>query len=180
VENATISYGHGISVTPLHLLAAVSAVVNSGVYRSPTFLAQDGPRAGRRVYSAETSAAMRRIMRAVVTSGTASLAEAPGYTPIGKTATAEKPSKGGYNRDARLSSFVGAFPASRPRYAVLVTLDEPRAIKGTWGYATAGWNAAPAFSAIVIRAAPLLDVMPEHLEAGVVAFVAPVKAGGDE
>ena len=111
---------------------------------------------------------------------TASLAEAPGYTPIGKTATAEKPSAGGYNRNARLSSFVGAFPAHRPRYAVLVTLDEPQAVKGTWGYATAGWNAAPAFSAIVMRAAPLLGVMPENAESGVVAFVAPQNAGGDE
>jgi len=180
VENATISYGHGISVTPLHLLAATAAVVNGGVYHNPTFLARREPDTGVRVFSSQTSATMRRIMRNVVTSGTASLAEAPGYSPIGKTATAEKPSAGGYNRNARLSSFVGAFPADRPRYAVLVTLDEPQPVKGTWGYATAGWNAAPTFSAIVMRAAPLLGVMPDHAQAGIVALAEPKSGRGQE
>ncbi len=160
VETATISYGHGISVTPLHLLAAAASVVNGGVYHAPTFLRADGEARGRRVLSAQTSATMRRVMRTVVASGTAALAEAPGYYVIGKTATAEKPTRGGYNKNARLATFVGAFPGHAPRYAVLVTLDEPQAIEGTWGYATAGWNAAPTFSAITQRLAPLLGVMP--------------------
>lgn len=160
VETATISYGHGISVTPLHLLAAVVAVVNGGVYRAPTFLAADKPAKGEKALSPATSRAMRRVMRAVIADGTAALAEAPGYQPIGKTATAEKPSHGGYNPNARLATFVGAFPGEAPRYAVLVTLDEPQAVAGTFGYATAGWNAAPTFAAIVTRLAPLLGVMP--------------------
>jgi cell division protein FtsI (penicillin-binding protein 3) len=170
VETATIAYGHGISVTPLHLLAAVASVVNGGVYRAPTFLRAEDVGAGRKVFSPGTSATMRRIMRSVVAGGTAGLAEAPGYYVIGKTATAEKATRGGYNPNARIATFVGAFPGVEPRYAVLVSLDEPQAIEGTWGYATAGWNAAPTFSAIVQRLAPLLGVMPVAERAAVAAF----------
>lgn len=170
VETATIAYGHGISITPLHLLAATSAIVNGGEYRSPTFLKQREPRAGVRIFNPETSAAMRRVMRAVITGGTASFAETPGYFSIGKTATAEKPSRGGYDPDARISTFVGAFPGFAPRYVVLVTLDEPQAVEGTFGYATAGWNAAPAYAAIVTRLAPALGVMPAGPEIAALRF----------
>jgi cell division protein FtsI (penicillin-binding protein 3) len=160
VESATISYGHGISVTPLHLLAAVTAVVNGGVYRAPTFVKAEKPVEGRRVISSDTSAAMRRIMRRVIVEGTAGLADVPDYAPIGKTATAEKPSFGGYNSDARITSFVGAFPGDKPRYVVMISLDDPRPVDGTHGFATAGWNAAPTFAAVTRRLAPVLDVMP--------------------
>lgn len=170
VETATIAYGHGISITPLHLLSATTAIVNGGVYRAPTFLKRDKPTEGRRIFKAETSAAMRRVMRAVITGGTASLAETPGYFSIGKTATAEKPSRGGYDPNARIATFVGAFPGYAPRYAVLVTLDEPQAVEGTFGYATAGWNAAPAYAAIVSRLAPLLGVMPASPEIAALQF----------
>lgn len=190
VESATISYGHGISVTPLHLLAAVSSVVNGGVWRAPTFIKQDGAAKGERVLAEETSAVMRRVMRKVIADGTASFAETPGYYVIGKTATAEKPTRGGYNRNARMATFVGAFPGYAPRYAVLVALDEPQAVPGTQGYATAGWNAAPAFAAITRRLAPLFGVMPVDEATAIAAFetgeyssmrraeIAPDSAGG--
>lgn len=170
VEAATISYGHGISVTPLHLLAGVACIVNGGVYRAPTFLKTDSAPKGRRVITAENSLIMRRVMRRVVGSGTASKAEAPGYFVIGKTATADKPSRGGYNRNARIATFVGAFPGYAPRYAVVVTLDEPQAVAGTFGYATAGWNAAPVFAAVTKRLAPLLGVMPVDESMAIAAF----------
>ena len=147
VEAATISYGHGISVTPLHLLSAFCAVVNGGEYRTPTFIKSTGAPKGKQVFSSDTSLTMRRILRRVITDGTATFAEAEGYYPIGKTATADKPSRGGYDRSTRISSFLGAFPGHAPRYAVLVSLDEPQVIKETKGYATAGWNAAPVFCA---------------------------------
>ncbi|MGE0410155.1 MAG: peptidoglycan D,D-transpeptidase FtsI family protein [Amphiplicatus sp.] len=159
VETATISFGHGISVTPLHLLAAFTAVVNGGQYRAPTFV-KTGARDGAQVFSARTSASMRRVLRRVITDGTAAYAEAEGYFPIGKTSTAEKPARGGYDRSARLASFVGAFPGYEPRYTVLISLDEPHPTKQSRGYATAGWNAAPAFSRFVSRVAPSLGVMP--------------------
>lgn len=173
VETATISYGHGISITPLHLLTMTSSIVNGGIWRAPAFVKADAQAEGRRIFSAETSAAMRRVMRAVITGGTASLAETPGYFPIGKTATAEKPARGGYDVNARISTFVGAFPGYAPRYAVLVTLDEPQAVDGTFGYATAGWNAAPAFARITERLAPILGVMPVSPEVAEAAFAAP-------
>ncbi|NWG71768.1 MAG: penicillin-binding protein 2 [Parvularculaceae bacterium] len=160
VENATISFGHGISVTPLHLLAAYAAVVNGGVNRPPTFLRRDAPVEGRRVFSERVSAVMRRALRRVVTDGTASKAEAAGYFPIGKTATADKVAAGGYDTGSRIATFVGAFPGYAPRYAVLITLDNPKPSLKTFGYATAGWNAAPAFSRFTARAAPLLGVAP--------------------
>lgn len=170
VEAATIAYGHGISVTPLHLLAGVSSIVNGGTWRAPTFLKTDAAPNGRRVLSADNSLVMRRVMRRVVASGTASLAEAPGYFVIGKTATAEKPSNGGYDRNARMSTFVGAFPGYDPQFAVIVTFDEPQAVEGTFGYATAGWNAAPTFAAIAKRLAPLLGVMPVDENVALAAF----------
>ncbi|MEZ5893690.1 MAG: penicillin-binding protein 2 [Parvularculaceae bacterium] len=171
VETATIAYGHGISVTPLHLLAAFSAVVNGGVYHEPTFMRQARAPDGRQIYSEQTSAAMRRILRRVVTDGTASYAEADGFYPIGKTATADKPMAGGYRKDARIASFVGAVPGYAPRYAILVSFDEPQAIKETYGYATAGWNAAPAFSRIVERAAPLLGLSTVSEGAALASFM---------
>ncbi|MBB5519247.1 peptidoglycan D,D-transpeptidase FtsI family protein [Amphiplicatus metriothermophilus] len=170
VESATVAYGHGISVTPLHLLAAFAAVVNGGEYRAPTFLKQAGARPGARVFSEETSAIMRRTLRRVVTGGSARKAEAPGYYPIGKTATAEKPRRGGYDRSARIASFVGAFPGHAPRYAVLVSLDEPQPTPETYGFATAGWNAAPAFARFVARAAPALGIAPVNEATALAGF----------
>lgn len=172
VEAVTVSYGHGIAVTPLHLLAAYSAVVNGGVYRTPTFLAQSRAAEGHRVFSEDTSAAMRRILRRVITDGTASYAEAPGFYPAGKTATADKRDpNGGYRKDARIASFIGAVPGYAPRYAVLISFDNPKPQKNTYGYATAGWNAAPAFSRFVERAAPLLDLSAVNEATALAAFV---------
>ncbi|MAW82695.1 MAG: penicillin-binding protein [Parvularcula sp.] len=172
VETATISYGHGIAVTPLHLLAAFSAVVNGGEYRTPHFLAPEKADEGSRVFSKETSAAMRRILRRVVTDGTASFAEVEGFFPIGKTATADKRSlTGGYNTNARIASFIGAVPGYAPRYSVLITYDNPQPAEGTHGYATAGWNAAPAFSRFVERAAPLLGLAPVNESEALASFV---------
>ncbi|WP_411817606.1 peptidoglycan D,D-transpeptidase FtsI family protein [Hyphococcus sp. DH-69] len=171
VETATISYGHGISVTPLHLLAAFSAVVNGGVYHTPTFLVPARSPEGRRVFGEDTSAAMRRILRRVITDGTARFSEAPGYYPIGKTSTADKPARGGYNRNSRIASFIGAVPGYAPRYAILISFDEPKPLKETYGYATAGWNAAPTFARFVERASPLLGLTPVSEDIALASFV---------
>jgi len=171
VEAATISYGHGISITPLHLMAAFTAVINGGVYRTPVFLADREMRPGKRVFSERTSATMRRILRRVIIDGTATHAEVSGYYPIGKTATADKPSGGGYKKDARITSFIGAVPGYAPRYVVLMSLDDPQAIKGTYGYATAGWNVAPAFANLVNRLAPILGLSPVNEAVALAAFV---------
>jgi cell division protein FtsI (penicillin-binding protein 3) len=158
----TIAYGHGIAVTPLHLITAVSAIVNGGVLRRPTLLKlpPGASPPGEQVMSPKTSEQMRKLMRLVVEFGTAKLAAAPGYVVGGKTGTAEKNSRGHYLEKKLLSSFIGAFPMQDPRYAILTLVDEPHGTKQSHGYATAGWTVVPATSRIIQRIAPILGVQP--------------------
>jgi len=97
-------------------------------------------------------------MRYVATDGTGRNARVKGYAIMGKTGTADKPSVDGYDERRLVSSFIAAFPYQDPTYSVFVTLDEPKAIEGTYGYATAGWNAAPTTGNIIERIAPMLGV----------------------
>ena len=156
----TVGFGHGIAVTPLHLIASYAALVNGGVMVTPTLLRREpGARpAGRRVISAETSAIMRMLLYAVVAEGTGRKAAVPGYLVGGKTGTAEKAIGGSYKRDSMITSFVGVFPIERPRYAVLTLMDEPKGTKETFGFATAGWTAAPVAGAVIERIAPVLGI----------------------
>ena len=156
----TVSFGHGLAVTPLHLIANYAALVNGGVTVTPTLLKRaPGERpVQRRVISAETSAVMRMLLYAVVAEGTGKNAAVPGYLVGGKTGTAEKAIGGKYERDRMITSFVGVFPIDRPRYAVLTMMDEPKGTKETFGFATAGWTAAPVAGAVIERIAPLLGV----------------------
>jgi cell division protein FtsI (penicillin-binding protein 3) len=162
VNMMTIAFGHGLSVSPLHLISAVSAVVNGGVMRTPTILkrAEGENVPGERVMSSRTSEQVRQLMRLVVEKGTGKGANVPGYDVGGKTGTSDKNVNGRYKKDSRISSFVGAFPMSAPRYAVLVMVDEPKGTKATYGYATAGWVAAPAAGRIISRIAALYGVPP--------------------
>lgn len=159
VETATISFGHGISVSPLAFAAAAAAVVNGGTLIVPTFLKRDAPQEGERVVSEQTSATMRALMRLVMTKGTGTKADVPGYDVGGKTGTAEKPHNGGYARRALISSFCGVFPIGNPQYLVFVLLDEPKGTKDTAGFATAGYTSAPVAGRVIERIAPLLGVM---------------------
>ena len=158
INSMTISYGHGLAVSPLHLVAGVSAIVNGGIYRSPTLLRHElgEPVVGKRIISQETSKNMRHLMRLVVENGTGRNAAAPGYFVGGKTGTAEKVSDRKYKRKALISSFVAAFPMQKPKYALLAMLDEPKGTKETLGQATGGWVAAPIIGSIVKRIAPIL------------------------
>ena len=162
INTMTVSFGHGIAVSPLQLTQAVAAVVNGGILRPTTILSLDGapPPAGERVFSASTSRQMRALMRLVVRYGTGRNAEVAGYKVGGKTGTAEKLIAGRYRRDKRISSFVGAFPIDAPRYVVLAVIDEPKGNKRTYNYATGGWVAAPVVGAVVRRMAPMLGIAP--------------------
>ena len=159
INTMTIGYGHGIAVTPLHLISGFATLVNGGITRPPTLLRRHGEISGTRVVTRETSDAMRLLMRMVVEDGTGKKAEAEGYLVGGKTGTAEKAVAGGYKKNALITTFVGAFPMDAPRYAVLVMLDEPHGTKKTHGYAGAGWNAAPTVGRIISQIAPMLGVM---------------------
>lgn len=158
VSMATISYGYGISSTPLHIITAFSAVVNGGMYRQPTLLSGVKHK-GKRVVSEKTSESMRKFLRAVVTRGTGRHSNVEGYQVIGKTGTADKLENGRYNSKKSISSFVSAFPESNPQYALIVVMDDPKASKETYGYTTAGWNAVPISRNIISAIAPQLNVM---------------------
>ena len=162
INTMTVGFGHGISVSPLQMTAAVATVVNGGIAHDPTLVhvAPGAGLAGRRVLSEATSDSLRRLMRLNVVEGTGKRAEVAGYLVGGKTGTAEKTSGNGYNRHALLSSFVAAFPMDAPRYVVLVMLDEPKASAETRGFATAGWTAAPVAGRVIARVAPLAGVAP--------------------
>lgn len=172
INTMTISYGHGIAVTPANVAAALAATVNGGILHKATLLARDisEPIEGTRVLKEETSLLMRKLMRLVVTEGTASKANVPGYIVGGKTGTAEKvATAGGYDRRRLRTTFTAAFPMDDPRYVVITVLDEPQPLKSTFGFANAGWNAAPASGDIIRAIAPLVGVFPRpHAEA---AFV---------
>ena len=162
INTMTVSFGHGVAVSPLHLTSAVAAVVNGGTLHAPTLLKREpqAPPEGKRVLSRATSDKMRRLMRLVVVEGTGSKAAAAGYLVGGKTGTAEQAGRGGYKKKRLLSSFVAAFPMHRPRYVVLALLDQPRGTRETHGYATGGWVAAPVVGKTVARIGPLLGVEP--------------------
>ena len=167
VNMMTISFGHGMSVSPVHLLTAVSGTVNGGVMHPATLLKRDNPNEipGTRIISEKTSDTMRKLMRLVVTEGTATKAEAAGYIVGGKTGTADKVKGRSYAGNARISSFAGAFPMNDPRYAIYVMVDEPKGTKKTFGFATGGWVAAPTIGSIVAQIGPLLGVKPQDATA---------------
>ncbi|NNE58642.1 MAG: penicillin-binding protein 2 [Hellea sp.] len=160
ITTVTVSYGHGISVTPLALTTAIATLLNGGEYVAPTLRKRDTVHTAqkRRVITAETSQKLRDLMRYVATDGTGKKADVDGYAIMGKTGTADKPSINGYDERRLVSSFIAAFPYQDPQYVVFVTFDEPKAVEGTHGYATAGWNAAPTAGKIIERIAPILGV----------------------
>jgi len=162
INMLTIAFGHGMSVTPLHLAMGSSAVINGGILYKPTLVKRDAERSdkGVRVISQRTSQQMRELFRIVVEEGTGKNAAVPGYNVGGKTGTAEKPSKAGYREKALISSFVGVFPINEPRYLVLVSLDEPKGIKETGGFATGGAVAAPSVKTIIEKMVALYGIAP--------------------
>jgi cell division protein FtsI (penicillin-binding protein 3) len=172
INTLTASYGHGVAVTPIQTLGAVASIVNGGVLVQP-HLVVDAETVGKdrkrgkevRVVSPQTAHRMRQMMRLVVTSGTAKSADVPGFQVGGKTGTADKTGSGGYDRQRRLSSFIGVFPMNAPRYAVMIMIDEPKGTAATHGYATGGWVAAPAVARVITAMAPVLGLVPEDVDA---------------
>ncbi|HEY0901779.1 MAG TPA: penicillin-binding protein 2 [Micavibrio sp.] len=174
ISTLTASFGHGISVTPLQIVAASSSIVRGGTVVKPTIILDEALAHGAkrlasesevRVVSPQTSHRMRQLMRLVVTEGTAKFANVPGYNVGGKTGTAEKTVAGRYDHNKKISSFMAFFPMEAPRYAVFIMVDEPVGTKKSYGYATAGWVAAPAAGRVIAAMAPLLGMKPEHIAA---------------
>ena len=163
VTNMTVGFGHGLSVTPLHLAVAYSAMVNGGIWRPATLMKlapADVPQ-GRRVFKESTSSRMRQMLRMISLYGTGKSADAPGYRVGGKTGSAEKASGGGYNKTSLVSSFAAAFPLDAPRYVVVVVMDEPKGTVASSFQRTAAYTTAPVVGKLVPRIGPMLGVQPD-------------------
>lgn len=170
VELATISFGQSISITPIQLITAVSAIANGGKLMEPRIVKELVDAEGnvvhrfeetfvRQVISEKTSKQMLEIMEVVVKDGGASAAYVPGYRVGGKTGTAQKPKDGVYASGLYVSSFVGVAPVDDPRIAVLVIIDEPA------GYSHYGSvTAAPAAKEILEETLRYLDIQPSYTE----------------
>lgn len=180
ITTMTVSYGHGIAVTPLHLASAYAALVNGGFWRPATLhkIAPGTEVPGRRVFKASTSARMRQLLRMIVDIGTGKKANAPGFRVGGKTGSAEKPGVGGYQRSSLVATFAAAFPMDNPRYVIIAMLDEPQGTAATSGQRTAAWNAAPVVGRVVPRIGPLLGVMPDDTRDVDITDLAPLVGGG--
>ena len=158
VERATVAFGHGISVTPMHLLLAVNAMTNGGIYVYPTLQKRSlGAVSGERVLSSEISSKLREIMFRITEETSGKQARIKGIEIGGKTATAEKrDANGKIDRTRNLTAFAGVFPINAPQYVLLVILDEPKAVAASSGVRTAAYNAVPTAGKIIDGILPLL------------------------
>ena len=157
VERATVAYGQGYAVTPMHLMLAVNAVTNGGIYIYPTLQKRNvGVVQGERVLADEISAKLRPIMLRVAEETSGKKARVSGIKIGGKTSTAEKYTNKKIDSKRNVTAFVGVFPADAPQYTILVVLDEPQGTKESWGWRTAAWNAVPVTGKILDSILPLL------------------------
>lgn len=161
LSTMTISYGHGLSATPLHLAVGYAAIANGGYKVTPTLVPNPTVAKGERVMSETVSKQSVDMLRSVVTDGTASFGEVAGYAVAGKTGTADKPNpQGAYHEEKVISTFASIFPANDPKYVLVVSLDEPEDRTGSEPRRTAGWTAVPVAAEIIGRIAPLLGMRP--------------------
>jgi cell division protein FtsI (penicillin-binding protein 3) len=160
INTVTAAYGHGIAVSPLQTADAVAAAICAGPRPRAHLVEEVLPPAAAPPISAATAAKLRWLMWLIVAEGTGRQAAVPGYLIGGKTGSADKVGHGGYHGGGILASFVAAFPIDRPRYVVLVTLDEPKGDARTYHQAHGGWTAAPTVGRIIGRIGPLLGLPP--------------------
>jgi len=157
VERATVSFGHGMAVTPMHVLLATNAVVNGGFYVKPTILKRPiGEMSGTRVISPGISDSIRKILFKIAETTGGKNARVAGINIGGKTSTAEKRVNGKIDTKKNMTSFTAVFPIESPQYIMMVVLDEPKGVESTYGLRTAAWNAAPTAGAIMDGIMPLL------------------------
>ncbi|WP_415294737.1 peptidoglycan D,D-transpeptidase FtsI family protein [Candidatus Pelagibacter sp. Uisw_113] len=176
---ATVSFGHGITTTPLQLAKAYAIISNGGFAVEPSLIKSElkNNQQKKRIIKAGISEKINQILRKIVTTkeGTAGLANIEGYEVAGKTGTAEKSIAGGYTRKAKVNTFAGIFPASNPKYVLIVLLDEPKtssdyvyeyknkkgSYKGT-PFNTAGWTSVEVAGKIIEKIGPILAT--KHIE----------------
>ncbi|MEQ5870258.1 penicillin-binding protein 2 [Sagittula sp. NFXS13] len=166
LSTVTISYGHGISTTPLHLATGYAAIANGGHMVKPTLLKQTTSQYQDVVFREDVAKDALHMLREVVSNedGTASFGEVPGYSVGGKTGSAEKPKEngGGYYKEKNINTFASIFPTDNPKYVLVVTLDEPMDTAGSKPRRTAGWTSVPVAAEMIGRIAPLLGLRPHY------------------
>ncbi|MEE8321502.1 MAG: penicillin-binding transpeptidase domain-containing protein [Gammaproteobacteria bacterium] len=161
VELATMAFGYGLSVTALQLAQAYAVLAADGMMNPVSFIKASDQLKGHRVMPASVALQVRKMLEAVVLEGgTGRRAAVRGYRVAGKTGTVHKSTRGGYSEDRYLSLFAGMAPASHPRFAMVVIIDEPG---GEQHYG--GQVAAPVFSRVMAGALRLLDTTPDDLPA---------------
>ena len=173
VNTESISYGYGLSISPLHLAYATATVLNGGYLLKPSIIKKDVEYDyGRKILSNETSEIMRYLFSKVVSEGTAERAFSEHtefrYVVGGKTGTTKKIENKQY-ANKKMTSFISAFPINKPKYLILVSLDEPKGINNdyhpynTFGWTDAGWNAARVSRNVIDRISPILDTNSKYL-----------------
>ena len=161
IETANVSFGYGIAVTPLHLIAGVAALTNGGYYNTPTFLKNGNQnKSTLQVLDSTISEQLRQMMWAVVNWDPWTKNPAKSYAVGGKTGTANMKEGRGYNTNKIRTSFIGIFPVNDPKYIVQITLLNPKGIKETFMFNNAGWNAKTVGLTLITELAPYLNVAP--------------------
>ena len=166
---ATASFGHGLTITPLHMVSAMGAFANDGILVPPTLFSRSPEQArmlARSVISPETSAYMRYLMRLNALEGSGKITDeiATGYLVGGKTGTADKVVDGRYDSSKNLNVFASVFPMDSPRYSMLILVDEAKRENPQSGR-TAAWNAGAVSGRIIQKVAPMLGILPNFSEA---------------
>jgi len=159
IEQATMSFGYGISVTPLQLAQAYGGLANDGVMMPVTLLRRDQPVAGRRIMPTTTAHEVRAMLELAVSSdGTGAAAQVANYQVAGKTGTTHKLGSDGYEANNYIASFAGFVPASNPRLVMVIMVNDP-----TGGAYYGGQIAAPVFSKVMTGALRLLNIAPDNI-----------------
>jgi len=158
-EQATISYGYGISVSVMQLARAYAALANDGVMMPASFLALDTPPVGQRIIDTSIARDVKNILESAVVEGTGKLAKVPGYRVAGKTGTSHLSQSGGYSEDRYISVFAGFAPVTDPRLAIVVVVQDPKA-----GDYFGGVVAAPVFSEVMGHALRLGGIEPDAID----------------
>ena len=158
-EQASVSFGYGISVTALQLVRAYAALANDGVMPTVSFVHNDEPAEGHRVLDESITQDIRKMLESVVINGSGKRAKVPGYTVAGKTGTAHRSQSGGYAEDRYASLFAGFAPASDPRLAIVVVIHDPKA-----GEHFGGAVAAPVFAEVMAHALRLMGIEPDDVD----------------
>lgn len=167
IETATFSYGYGLTVTPLQMVVAYGAIANNGIKVQPMMIRDGSPQVEKRVLSESTAMKMQSMLEQVVLTGTGRAAQSKLYRIAGKTGTSHKVGAEGYTDNRYVGTFAGFAPASNPRLAMILTIDDPQGEK-YYG----GEIAAPAFGRIMEAALQLLNVTPDQNLAESAAFSA--------